>query len=75
MRSRSQLSIENAIKNTKIAAARVHIERCNQQIKVFKILGEKLQWNLVQHIDDIFLIASVITNLSTPILAEDKFVS
>lgn len=73
MRNQVQLSAEEAIQNTKIAAARVHIERCNKRIKIFKIFGGRLKWNLVQHINDIFLIACAITNLSAPILSNDRF--
>lgn len=64
LRSQKQLSKEDAEKNTKIAAARIHIERSNQRIKLFKIIGTKLQWTLLPYVEDIFIIACAVTNLS-----------
>lgn len=75
MRSKSQLSAEESILNAKIASARVHIERSNQRLKIFKILSGKLNWALVPLIEDIFIIISAITNLSSPILADTRFLS
>lgn len=69
-----QLSAEEAILNAKIASARVHIERSNQRIKIFKILSGKLNWTLVPLIEDIFIIISAITNLSSPILSDSRFI-
>uniref|UniRef100_A0A6P7H673 Uncharacterized protein LOC114346673 n=1 Tax=Diabrotica virgifera virgifera TaxID=50390 RepID=A0A6P7H673_DIAVI len=39
LKNKKQLSTDEALLNAKIAAARVHIERVNQRIKIFKILG------------------------------------
>lgn len=73
LRGKKQLDEGEVELNSQIAAARVHIERVNQRLKIFKILSGKLTWNLVPYIDDIFLIISAVTNLSKPILADDKF--
>lgn len=70
---KKQLSMEEAQLNREIAAARVHIERSNQRIKIFKILSNKLQWNLVPYVEHIFIVACGITNLSAPILADNRF--
>ncbi|XP_045461665.1 uncharacterized protein LOC123671718 [Harmonia axyridis] len=72
-KDKKQLSTEEALLNAKIAAARVHIERVNQRIKIFKILGGKLQWSLVKKVEDIFTIACAVTNLSNSIFAEHRF--
>ncbi|XP_031327381.1 uncharacterized protein LOC116181933 [Photinus pyralis] len=73
LRGKAQFDEGEAMFTKEIASARVHIERTNQRLKIFKILGGKLQWNLVHYIDDIIIIICAITNLSAPILAEDKF--
>ncbi|XP_030758012.1 uncharacterized protein LOC115883742 [Sitophilus oryzae] len=75
LRHKSQLSSEESILNAKIASARVHIERSNQRLKIFKILSGKLNWALVPMVEDIFIIISAITNLSSPILADTRFLS
>lgn len=74
LRSKKQLDENESQYNTKIAAARVHIERTNQRIKIFKVLSGKLPWGLVHCVEDIFIIACAVTNLSAPILAGDKFI-
>lgn len=73
IRAKQQLKREESLLNKKIAAARVHVERCNARIKFFKILSGKLPFSLVKYVDEIFTIACAVTNLSAPILAKDKF--
>ncbi|XP_050516666.1 uncharacterized protein LOC126891533 [Diabrotica virgifera virgifera] len=73
LRKKSQLTTEEAILNAKIASARVHIERINQRLKIFKILSGKLSWAYVPLVDDIFTIICAITNISSPILSDGKF--
>ena len=59
--------------SAKIARARVHIERSNQRLKVFKVLGSKMPGGLVAHADKIMTIITAIVNMSSPILNTDKF--
>lgn len=73
LRKESQFSKEDALKTKKIAAARVHVERAIQRIKLFKVLSQRMPWHLVPHADHILIIASALCNLSAPILADDKF--
>ncbi|XP_050516417.1 uncharacterized protein LOC126891279 [Diabrotica virgifera virgifera] len=75
LKNNKQFSTDEALLNAKIAAARVHIERVNQRIKIFKILGCKLQWSLVKNIKDIFTLACAITNLSSSILADRRYLT
>ncbi|XP_028146882.2 uncharacterized protein LOC114340340 [Diabrotica virgifera virgifera] len=75
LKNKKQFSTDEALLNAKIAAARVHIERVKQRIKIFKILGCKLQWSLVKNIKDIFTIACAITNLSSSILADRRYLT
>lgn len=70
MRHKPQFSAEESILNAKIASDRVHIERSNQRLKIFKILNGKLNWALVPMVEDIFIMIFAITNLSSPILAD-----
>ena len=70
---RKQLSEAEALKNKKIAKARVHIERMNAVIKRFKILEHKIPWYMVNYVDDIFVTCCGLANLCTPILSDDKF--
>jgi len=46
-----QFSKEEALLNAKIAKARVHIERSNQRLKVFKILSTRVPSYLVGKMD------------------------
>lgn len=73
LKNKKQLSAEEAVMNQQIASARVHIERSNQRLKLFKICNGKLQWSLVPKIDEIFTIVCGITNLSAPILSDERF--
>nr|CAI5829006.1 unnamed protein product [Callosobruchus analis] len=74
LKNKQQLTAQEATANKEIAAARVHIERSNQRLKIFKIISGRLQWSLVPKIDEIFLIICGITNnLSAPILSDERF--
>lgn len=73
LRDKSKFSREEALLNAKIAKARVHIERSNQRLKIFKILSTRIPSYLIPKIDQIFIIICAIVNLSSPILAADKF--
>lgn len=73
LRNKKQRSAEEAHLNQEIASARIHIERSNQRLKIFKIISGKLQWALVAKIDEIFTIICGITNLSAPILSDERF--
>ncbi|KAK4879519.1 hypothetical protein RN001_007665 [Aquatica leii] len=73
LKQKKQLSSEEAQRNAEIAAARVHIERSNQRLKIFKILNGRLQKSLVPHVENIFTVICAVTNLSSAILANDKF--
>lgn len=61
--------------NAKIARARVHVERSNQRLKVFKVLGSRMPSGLVKKGKEILTIIGAIVNLSSPILSNDKFMS
>ena len=73
MRNKKQLTEVEALENREIACARVHIDRVNQRIKQFQILNNIFPWNMINYIDDIFLISCGFVNLGTPILTDDKF--
>ena len=72
-RNKAQFSKEEAVLNAKIARARVHVERANQRLKAFKILGDKMPACLVKNSEQISTVICAIVNLSAPILSDDKF--
>lgn len=73
LKEKDQLTKEEALLTCKIAKARVHIERANQRIKVFKIVGETMTTNLIPLVEDIFTVVCATVNLSSPIIKDDKF--
>lgn len=73
LKNKGQFSEEEALENVEIAKARVHIERSNQRIKVFEIFSKPLPITLLPKINDIFIIACAIVNISKPILSDEKF--
>ena len=75
LRQKKQFTKEESLLTAKIAAARVHIERSNQRIKAFKILGSTLPSTLVPLIEDIFTVICGTVNMSAPILSDSKFIN
>lgn len=73
LRHQKQFSSADAIKTRKIARARVIVERVIQRLKIFKFLQSTIPYSIVHLIDHIFTIIAAITNLNSPLLAEDKF--
>lgn len=72
LRKQKQLSKKDAERNQSIAAARIHVERAIQRMKVFKILSGSFGIELFPYIDDIVNITARIVNLSKPIFSQDK---
>ncbi|XP_046589297.1 uncharacterized protein LOC124293242 isoform X2 [Neodiprion lecontei] len=70
-----QFTREESRLNAKIARARVHVERSNQRLKVFKVLGSRMPIGLVKKGKEILTIIGAVVNLSSPILKDDKFLS
>ncbi|XP_037507968.2 uncharacterized protein LOC119383744 isoform X2 [Rhipicephalus sanguineus] len=73
LRKKKQLTQREAQQNQSIAAARVHVERAIQRMKVFKILSGNLGTELFPYIDDILTVIAGIVNLSKPIFSAEKF--
>lgn len=73
LRNKSQFSEAEALSNRSIASARVHVERLNQRIKVFQILGSKMPSCLVRKSEHIMTVIAAIVNLSAPILNDERF--
>ena len=59
---KKQFSKSEAILTARIAKARVHIERSNQRIKNFRIMGETMSSNLMPIIEDIFIVICATVN-------------
>lgn len=64
---------EEVVRSTKIARTRVHVERLIARIKSFNILSEKIHISILPFIDDIIRIICSLSNLSSPILSDNKF--
>ena len=73
LKDKNQFSKAESIMTSKIAAARIHIERSNQPIKTFKFLGTTLPGNHVPLLEDIFIVICATINMSSPILSDTKF--
>lgn len=69
-----QLSTEEAKWNVSIASARVHVERSIQRLKQFKMLTERVDTTFLYLLDDIVIILAGVTNLSAPILSDNRFI-
>lgn len=74
LKNKKQFTKSEAILTSKIACARVHIERSNQRIKTFQIVGGRLPVNLVPVLEEIFTVICATVNLNSPILKDDKFI-
>lgn len=75
LKDKKQFTKHEAILTSQIAKARVHIERSNQRIKSFAIVGETMSVKLVPILDDILTVICGTVNLSSPILNDDKFMT
>lgn len=73
LRQKEQLSKAQAETTAEIAAARVHVERVIGRMKQFKILNGKIQQTLLPYMENILRTVCGITNLSRPIMSDDKF--
>ncbi|KAE8743415.1 hypothetical protein FOCC_FOCC010987 [Frankliniella occidentalis] len=67
------LSKAEAIRTAEIARARVHVERSIKQIRDYAIMTDQVSSYLVPYMNDIALVCAAMVNLSSPILAMDKF--
>ncbi|XP_058442959.1 uncharacterized protein LOC131438137 [Malaya genurostris] len=68
-----QLSRMDATLNISIAAARVHVERAIQRIRIFSFFNSKVDSRFVPVLDELIIIACAIVNLSNPILSNKRF--
>lgn len=59
----------------RIARARVHVERAIQRMKLFKVLKGPVPWEMVGALDHILITIAGIVNLSSPILADKRFLN
>ena len=73
LRDKKQFTKAEATETAKIASASVHIERSNQRLKVFRILGDTMPNWLLPVFQDIFSVICSTVNLSSPILKDHKF--
>ncbi|XP_057337503.1 uncharacterized protein LOC130675695 [Microplitis mediator] len=72
IKDQKQLSRCEAILASKIAEARVYVQRFNQQIKAFALVGGTMSAELVPVLHEIFTVVCATVNLSSPIVNDDK---
>lgn len=65
---KNQQSRKNVGKTTKVANARIHVERAINRLKWFKIVSETVPINMVDIFDDILVICSALCNLDKPLV-------
>ncbi|XP_051156762.1 uncharacterized protein LOC127278876 [Leptopilina boulardi] len=75
VKNKKQFAEEGALNTCNIDSARVHVERDNQRLKVFAILGSRMPSCLVAKCDKIMPILCAIVNLSSPILQDNRFLT
>lgn len=73
LRSKQQLSKDEAERNQKISAARVHVERAIQRMKIFKILTDNFAVDLLPYIDDVVGTIAGLVNVSKPLFSSDRY--
>ncbi|KAM7298112.1 hypothetical protein ISCGN_018738 [Ixodes scapularis] len=75
LRKKEQLSMQDAKSNQNIAAARVHVERAIQRMKLFRILRDNFSTDLLPQFDDIVAIIAGLVNLSKPLFKDSRYLS
>jgi hypothetical protein len=75
LRKKNQFSKADALATAKMAKARVHVKRVIERIKKFKILSDTIPAPLAHLVDDFMIFIAGMIKLSSPILAEDKFIT
>lgn len=70
---RKQFSPAEVDETKKIAAARIHVERAIQRIKIFQVLSGPVPWRTVPYMGMIMNIIGAIVNLTSPILSNERF--
>ena len=73
LRKQKQLPKSDALHSADLARARVHVERVIGRLRQFSILNAKLPWRMVPYVSSLLNVICGLTNLCSPILAEDKF--
>ncbi|KAL7287209.1 hypothetical protein TKK_0018640 [Trichogramma kaykai] len=73
MKKRRQFPEDLPINTSKIACARIHVERINQRLKVWSMISSKMPVNVLGIADEIFTVLCATVNMTNPILSDDKF--
>ncbi|KMQ84716.1 hypothetical protein RF55_17260 [Lasius niger] len=73
-KNEKQFTKSEAILTSKIVRARIYIEKSNQRIKAFQIVGSRLPVNLVPLLEEIFTVLCATVNLNSTILKDVTFI-
>lgn len=68
-----QLSKIEATQNVSIAAARVHVERAIQRVRIFSFFNTKIDTRFLSVLDELLIISCAIVNISSPIIGNTRF--
>ena len=69
-RDRPQMTSKEAERSEYVAKARIHIERIIQRIKTFYLLERIIRLNMVDIIEQIFVVCAYLTNFQMPIVKQ-----
>jgi hypothetical protein len=73
LRKKKHFSKAEAELTVSIVAARVHVERTTQRVKIFAMLFNTLDTCIVPYIDDIAIVICAVVNMTSPILGYNKY--
>lgn len=68
----TQFTVEEMEKTRQIGSVRVHVERLIGKLKNFRILRNRIETNLLPHINKIVHVCAVLVNLSPSILKSNE---
>ncbi|KAG8176998.1 hypothetical protein JTE90_006427 [Oedothorax gibbosus] len=68
LKEKIQFTIEERSKNKLVSCLRVHVERAISRIKVFKYFEGSILYNSLHNINEVFFIASWLTNFNRPLI-------
>ena len=71
VRSKRQLTTSEVAVGKRITRAKIHIERVIGRLKEFRLLDHTLPLNLVDLVDEIWIIACAKTNMQPPLVKNE----
>ena len=69
---KGQFSKKEAMENKSISNVRVHVERAIRRIKEFHLFDKEIPINLVGTVNQLWTVASLLTNFQSPLIVDDS---